>query len=244
MRIAGLVKSSFVDYPGKIAAVVFTPGCNLRCFYCHNRALMDSDCVTCGTTQEEVLAWLETRHGLLDAVVVSGGEPTLQPDLAEFMAKVHALGYFVKLDTNGTHPAVLASLISNGVLDYVAMDVKAPPEKYDAICGVHVDQGAIDESIALLMDGRIDYEFRTTVIPPLTRKDVLAIGNRVRGARTYVLQRYRRLQSAEISNNPRWVPESHPVPWLDDVQRRLNQMVDACLTRGFETGFIPATHAN
>ena len=233
MEIAAVVKCSFIDYPGKIAAVVFTPGCNLRCFFCHNRVLIDSDNITCGTTQKEVLAWLEARLGLLDAVVVSGGEPTLRADIAGFMAEVHALGYLVKLDTNGTRPNVLASIIDAGLVDCVAMDIKAPPEKYDAVCGVLVDQGAIDDSIALLMDGRVDYEFRTTIIPQLTREDILAIGNRIRGARAYVLQRYRELQSAEALNNPRWTSASHPPPWLEDVQRRLGQMVKICLTRGF-----------
>ena len=240
MEIAAVVKCSFIDYPDKIAAVVFTPGCNLRCFFCHNRELIDGDSVTCGTTQKEILAWLESRLGLLDAVVVSGGEPTLKSGLAGFVAEVRALGYLVKLDTNGTHPAVLAALLEAGLLDYVAMDIKAPPEKYDAVCGVPVDQGAIHDSIALLMDGRVDYEFRTTIIPQLTREDILTIGNHIRGARAYVLQHYRELQSVEALNNPRWMSASHPPPWLEDVQRRLGQMVKICLTRGFKISFIPA----
>jgi pyruvate formate lyase activating enzyme len=150
MKIAGVVKCSFVDYPGKIAAVVFTPGCNLRCFFCHNKQLIGA-AAPCPATQQEVLAWLKTRRGLIDAVVVSGGEPTLQLDLVGFIAKVHALGYFVKLDSNGTRPNVLASLIDAGLVDYVAMDIKAPHEKYEAICGVPVDLGSVTDSIALLM---------------------------------------------------------------------------------------------
>ncbi len=239
MEIAAVVKCSFIDYPGKIAAVVFTPGCNLRCFFCHNRGLIDGDSVPCGTTQEEVIAWLETRLGLLDAVVVSGGEPTLQPGLAAFMAEVRSLGYLVKLDTNGTRPNVLALLINAGLLDYVAMDIKAPTEKYDAVCGVRVDQCAIYNSIMLLMDGRVDYEFRTTIVPQLNREDILAIGNRIRGARAYVLQLYRAIQSAEALNNPCWTSASHPPPWLEDVQQHLGQIVKICLTRGFEISCIP-----
>ena len=244
MEIAAVVKCSFIDYPGKIAAVVFTPGCNLCCPFCHNRELIDGDNVTCGTTQDEVLAYLGTRQGLIDAIVVSGGEPTLQPGLAAFMAEVRTLGYLVKLDTNGTRPDVLASVINTEVVDYVAMDIKAPVKKYDAICGVSVDQGAIDESIALFMDGRVNYEFRTTIIPQLTREDTLAIGNRIRGARAYVLQRYRELQSAEALNNLGWTSASHPPLWLEDVQQRLAQMVKICLTRGFDINPIPATHAH
>ncbi len=242
MEIAGVVKCSFVDYPGKIAVVIFTPGCNLLCSFCHNWELIDGDSVPCGTTQEEVLAWLETRLGLLDAVVISGGEPTLQSGLAGFMAEVRSLGYLMKLDTNGTRPNALASLINAGFLDYMAMDIKAPAEKYDEICGVPVDQHAIDESIALLMDGRVDYEFRTTIVPQLNREDILAIGNRIRGARLYVLQQYRELQLTEALNNPRWTSASAPPPWLEDVQQRLAQMLKICLTRGFDINSIPATH--
>ena len=244
MKIAAVVKCSLLDYQGKIAAVVFTPGCNLRCFFCHNRVLIDGDNITCGTTQKEVLAWLEARLGLLDGVVISGGEPTLQPCLAGFISDVRALGYLVKLDTNGTRPNVLVPLIDAGLVNYVAMDIKAPAEKYDAICGVPVDQGAIDDSIALLMDGHVDYEFRTTIIPQLTREDILAIGNRIRGARAYVLQRYRELQSSEALNNPRWTSASHPPPWLEDVQQRLAQMVKICLTRGFEISSLQAEQAH
>ena len=243
MKIADVVKCSFVDYPDRMAAVVFTPGCNLRCVFCHNRELIDGG-TRCGTTQQEVLAWLRTRRGLLDAVVVSGGEPTLQPGVAEFMAEVRALGYLVKLDTNGTRPNALAPLINAGLLDYVAMDIKAPVDKYDAVCGIPVDQGTIDESIALLMNGHVDYEFRTTIVPQLNREDILAIGNRIRGARAYVLQQYRELQSTEALNNPRWTSASHPPPWLENVQQHLSQTVKICLTRGFDINPIPATHTH
>ncbi len=243
MKIAAIQRTSFVDYPGKIAAVVFTPGCNLRCFFCHNRGLIDGDTLTCGTTQQEVISWLERRHGLLDGIVVSGGEPTLQPGLTAFMAEVRSLRYPIKLDTNGTRPNVMASLINARLVNYVAMDIKAPPEKYDAICGVPVDQGAIDESIALLMNGRVDYEFRTTIVPPLTLQDILAIGNRIRGARLYVLQQYRKLQSTEVSGSPLWVPAGYPL-WLDDVQQSLAQMVKSCFSRGFDVSFAPAAQVH
>jgi len=240
MKIAAIQRTSFVDYPGKIAAVVFTPGCNLRCFFCHNRALIDADSVMCAMTPEKVVEWLRCRRGLLDAVVVSGGEPTLQPGLAGFISDVRALGYLIKLDTNGTHPEVLASLIDAKLLDCVAMDIKAPAEKYDAICGASVDQGAIGESIALLMDGRVDYEFRTTIIPQLTREDILAIGNHIRRARMYVLQRYRELRAEEYSRHPQWSPLRQAPLWLEDVQHRLGQTLKTCLTRGFEISSVQA----
>ncbi len=234
MEIATIVKCSFIDYPSKIAAVVFTPGCNLRCHFCHNRRIIDGDSVTCGTTQKEAIAWLETRHGLLDAVVISGGEPTLQTGLPEFIEEVRALGYLAKLDTNGTQPAVLAALLETGLLDYVAMDIKAPRDKYDAICGVPVDQSAIDESIALLMGGGIEYEFRTTVVPLLTPDDLLAIGNRIRGAQAYVLQQYRELQPIGRPYDPHGALSPGPPAWLDAVQQRLCPKVEDCSFRGFE----------
>ncbi len=234
MKIAGVVKCSLVDYPGKLAAVVFTQGCNLRCSYCHNRTLIDAGSVMCAMTPEKVVEWLRCRRGLLDAVVVSGGEPTLQPGLAGFISDVRALGYLAKLDTNGTHPEVVASLIDAKLLDYVAMDIKAPAEKYEAICGVPVEQGAIEKSIAMLMDGHIDYEFRTTIIPQLTHEDVLAIGHRIHGASLYVLQQYREVRAGESSGRPGWSRVSHAPLWLEDARHHLKQTVNACRTRGFE----------
>lgn len=241
MRIAGLVKSSLIDYPGMIAAVVFTPGCNLRCSYCHNPELLDADSAASSSTQEEILAWLRTRRGLLDAVVVSGGEPTLQPGLAEFMAKIRALGYLVKLDTNGTQPDVLASLIGNGVLDYVAMDIKAPPEKYQLICGVRVEPDGLDASINFLLSGRVDYEFRTTVVPQLTRADIFSIGRRIKGARLYVLQQYRlprqvaRLRGMRLEKSL-----AHSSAWVLEVMEDLKSVVRDCGARGFEINRFPA----
>jgi len=234
VMIAALVKTSFVDYPGKITAVVFTPGCNLNCFYCHNRGLLATDSRSDGVAAEEVLRWLRERQGLLDAVVITGGEPTLQPGLAEFIAEIRVLGYLVKLDTNGTCPTVLASLIDAGLLDYVAMDIKAPPQKYDSICGVHVDYESINASIDQLLHDRIGYEFRTTVIPQLTKTDILAIGQRIRGARSYVLQQYRRPESVARPPDMRLAEPPHPSTWVREVIKGLNGLVRSCDTRGFD----------
>jgi len=229
MKIAGITKCSFVDYPGKIAAVVFTPGCNLRCVFCHNKGLIDGDAAS-GVSGNDVLAWLKRRRGLLDAVVVSGGEPTLQTDLADFVAEVHAMGYLVKLDTNGTRPDALGPIIGSSTIEYVAMDIKAPIEKYGEICGVPVDTGTINGSIALLMKGRVDYEFRTTVIPQLTPADILAIGETIHGANAYFLQRCRRSMSTD-----RWRDAClDRVPfWIEHVRRDLCRVVKHCILRGF-----------
>ncbi len=240
MKIAALVKCSLVDYPDRIAAVVFAPGCNLRCFYCHNQQLINASTAPICTTRQEIRAWLRSRQGVLDAVVVSGGEPTLQPDALGFMNEVKQLGFLVKLDTNGTQPDVLASLIGEGVLDYVAMDIKAPLEKYDEVCGVSVDHSAIDRSIDLLMKGSLDYEFRTTVIPQFTRQDILAIGNRIKGARTYVVQKCRIEQPVHASGPGTCAPVAATPAWCMDLRRHLTGIAENCVVRGFGTGYIPA----
>jgi len=235
MKVAAIQRTSFVDYPGRIAAVVFTPGCNLDCFYCHNRMLLGCDANDPGTTPpSHVLEYLRRHQGLLDAVVISGGEPILQPGLAEFIAEIRALGYLAKLDTNGTQPTVLASLIDAGLLDYVAMDIKAPPEKYDSICGVHVDHESINASIDRLLYDRIGYEFRTTVIPQLTKADILTIGRRIRGARLYVLQRYRRPESIAPLPDPRLDETPRPASWMLEVVEKLKDTVRHCGVRGFD----------
>ena len=193
MRIAGLEKSSFVDYPGKLAAVVFTPGCNMNCFYCHNRQLLSPDESDNRYDVQGVLEFLHTRRFLLDGVVITGGEPTLQDDLGVFIFRLRDMGFMVKLDTNGMQPWVLRSLIEQDLLDFVAMDIKAPLEidKYEQIAGENIDLNTINESIDLLMGGAVNYEFRTTFAPQLSMIDITKIATRINGARSYVLQQYR-----------------------------------------------------
>jgi pyruvate formate lyase activating enzyme len=193
MKIAGLQKCSLLDYPGKVAAVVFSPGCNLDCCYCHNRGLLDPGCELLDV--EEVLGFLAHRSRLLDGVVLSGGEPTLQVGLADFARTLKGLGYCLKLDTNGTRPDVLAELLDQDLLDYVAMDLKAPWSKYDEVCGVHVDLEAVRRSTDLLTRSGIEYEFRTTYTHLLTQVDVERIALQVPGASRFVLQHCRREQA-------------------------------------------------
>ena len=243
MKIAGIQKSSFVDYPGHVAAVFFTKGCNWRCFNCHNQALLSGSGAGSTILENEVLAWLDTRRGLLSAVVVTGGEPTLQPRLTDFLQELRARDFLVKLDTNGSRPEVLRHVLEEGLVDYVAMDLKAPMEKYPYICDVPVDQQLINESIDLIMGHgtaeRIDYEFRTTVIPQLTHEDVLTMARRIRGARRYVLQQYRRPDTT--GNDVRLDIPSHHTTWPVAIMDELETIVDTCLVRGFE---IPArTHS-
>ncbi len=236
MKIAGIEKCSFVDYPGRLAAVFFTPGCNWDCYFCHNRLLLGNPEPSSWLTPETALSWLDERRGFLEAAVVSGGEPTLQKGLAEFIREVRARGFLVKLDTNGSHPEVLRELIEEGLPDYVAMDIKAPLGKYEAICGFAVDHRAINESIDLLLSGATDYEFRTTVVPQLTHADVHAIAKRIRGARRFVLQQYRRnaALASQDRPDPRLEFEPHSSAWLLPIYSEIEPLVQRCETRGFD----------
>lgn len=191
MRIAGIQKMSTVDYPGKLSAVIFTQGCNFRCGYCHNPTLIDketSEPLRC----EEILAFLERRKGLLDGVVVSGGEPTLQEDLEVFLGRIREKGFLVKLDTNGSRPQVLERLLNYKLLNYVAMDIKAPFIKYGRICGTSVSLDALKQSMALLDKSGIPYEYRTTYAPQLSEEDLVEIAENLEASTPYVLQQYRR----------------------------------------------------
>lgn len=189
MHIGGLQKLTLLDYPGKVACTVFLSCCNLRCPFCHNPALVLPDRATGGLSTEELLAFLETRRGKIDGVCVTGGEPTLQPELPEFLEKLRSLGYAIKLDTNGTEPAMLEQLIHDGLLDYVAMDVKNSPARYAETCGGVDLLAQVKKSTALLMGGAVDYEFRTTVCAPLhTPRDMEELGRWLKGAKRYFLQ--------------------------------------------------------
>lgn len=187
MNIVGLIKNSFIDYPQKIACVVFTPGCNMNCWYCHNREIITMQKGT--IAPEVVFEFLKTRVGLIDAVVISGGEPTLQDQLVSFARKVKNLGFLVKLDTNGTNPEVIKQLVDNKIIDYVAMDIKAPLNNYKKITVVP-DIEKVKQSIKYLLGNHIDYEFRTTFAPNLTVDDITQIVQEIAGARRYSLQAY------------------------------------------------------
>ncbi len=194
MRIHGFNKTTLLDYPGHVAATVFTGGCNFRCPFCHNGELVLKPESQPLIPEEEVLAHLKKRRGVLEGVCITGGEPTLQPDLADFIKKLKELGYLVKLDTNGYHSKVLLRLLSEGLLDYVAMDIKASPENYAKAAGCPgLDFSRIEESIGILKNCHIPYEFRTTVVQGLhTVSEFAAIGRLLEGSRAYYLQSFRK----------------------------------------------------
>ncbi len=186
MRIAGLQKLTLLDFPQKVACTVFLQGCNFRCPFCHNTPIL-SDCEL--IPEDELLAFLKKRQGMLDGVAITGGEPLLQADIAELLRKIKALGYAVKLDTNGAFPEQLQSLIDENLIDYAAMDIKNAPDKYEITCGANGIMPAVEKSVRILLDGKIPYEFRTTVVDELHEpNDFHAIGRWIKGASAYYLQ--------------------------------------------------------
>ena len=186
MRIGGLQKLTLLDFPGHVACTVFLQGCNFRCPFCHNTSLVLG---TDEITEDEVLRFLKTRQGLLDGVAITGGEPLLTADLPDFLRKVKALGYKTKLDTNGSFPEKLRRLIDEGLVDYVAMDIKNSPEKYAETAGADGMLDAVRQSVDILKNADIPYEFRTTVVDELHEPaDFEAIGKWLSGARQYFLQ--------------------------------------------------------
>lgn len=191
MVICGIEKFSMVDYDGYIACTLFTSGCNFRCPFCHNSSLVMGGAAS--IDESEVFDYLKKRKGLVDAVCITGGEPTLHKDLPAFITQLKALGYKIKLDTNGTNPAMLKELIDAKLIDYVAMDIKNSFDKYMLTAGVkEVDLSAIKESIDILMSSSIGYEFRTTLIREYHDiDDIKAIANLLKGANKYFLQKYK-----------------------------------------------------
>ncbi len=191
MKICGLNKTTLLDYPGCVSATIFVGGCNFRCPFCHN-----GDLVLCSNelpkySEEEVFSFLEKRKNVLEGVCVTGGEPTLYNELPNFIEKIKALGYKVKLDTNGSNPAMLKELVKEKLVDYVAMDIKAPVYNYDKVCGALVDIEKIKESVEFLKEKSVPYEFRTTVVKELhSKEDIIEIGKWLVGAENYYLQNY------------------------------------------------------
>ena len=192
MKISGLQKLTLLDYPGKLAATVFLCGCNFRCPFCHNASLVVNP-KEASISEEELFDFLESRKGRLQAVCVSGGEPTLYRELPSFINRIKEMGFLVKLDTNGYRPSVLRSLVSENLLDYVAMDIKNSKESYAKTVDVPgFDILPIIESVDYLLSGKVDYEFRTTVVRELhTAEDFISIADWISGAQNYFLQSFK-----------------------------------------------------
>lgn len=194
MKIGGVQKVTFIDYPGKIACTVFTIGCNFRCPFCQNSHLVLPEKIKKikEIPEEEFFSFLRKRKEFLEGVVICGGEPTFHSDLLDFAKKIKKLGYLIKLDTNGSNPKMLNSLIEKKLVDYVSLDIKAPKEKYNKVCGKKINIKKIERSIEILKKEKIDYEFRTTLVPTLVEKeDILKIVKWISPAKRYFLQNFR-----------------------------------------------------
>ena len=192
MKIGTIQKFSLIDYPGKLSAVIGTQGCNMRCPWCHNCYLIPRDCLPAIQPFEEddFFQFLQDRVNFLEAVVISGGEPTLHVDLPEFCERIKALGFHVKLDTNGTNPAMLQELVDNRLLDYVAMDIKTYAEQYDRLCREKIEMDDIFLSVHIILSADMPYEFRTTCAKPFVCKDNIEdMVKMIRGAKLYYLQK-------------------------------------------------------
>ena len=201
MKIHGLQKMTLLDFPGRVACTVFLGHCDFRCPFCHNYELIDGIAPAI-MDDEELFSFLEKRRGLLEGVAITGGEPCLNRDLPDLMRRIRSLGYAVKLDTNGNHPAMLRQILSEGLADYVAMDIKNSPAKYALTAGRDaLDLDPIKESIRLLMESGVDYEFRTTVVDELHEaEDFEEIGKLICGAKRYFLQCFTDRDSVPYGN--------------------------------------------
>jgi len=193
MLISGLQKLTLLDYPGTVACTVFTGGCNFRCPFCHNAALVLPELMDKNNMADKVLDFLKKRIGVLDGVAVTGGEPLLHADMPEFLAEIRALGYKIKLDTNGSFPDRLMEIVNAGLVDRVAMDIKNPPELYARTVGLDkIDMEPIERSKNFLLEGRVDYEFRTTAVKGLhSVQSIAAAAKWIEGAKEYYIQQYK-----------------------------------------------------
>ena len=193
MNICGYQKTTLLDYPGHVAATIFTGGCNFRCPFCHNSDLILNPMPSNYISEEEILAFLNKRKNILSGICITGGEPTLHPDLSEFMKKVRSLGYKIKLDTNGYRPEVIADLLNRNLLDYIAMDIKAGHSNYIKVSGIsNLNMKNIKKSISLIENAGIPYEFRTTVVKELhSEKDFLEITNMLSKESPYFIQSFK-----------------------------------------------------
>jgi pyruvate formate lyase activating enzyme len=238
MQIGGILKTTLLDYPDKVACIVFTVGCNFRCGFCHNPDLVDPKRGSASNLEAEpqlipeeyFFTFLESRKKIIDGVVITGGEPTLQKDLKDFIIKVKAKGFLVKLDTNGTNPELLKELIEQKLVDYIAMDLKTLPEKYSSIVSVKVDPAKILRSINILLGSKIDYEFRTTVVEGLhTKADLINMAKLISGAKKYYLQKFR--ASEKLLNNDFKEKKSLKQSELEEIALECRRCVKECEVR-------------
>ncbi len=229
MKIGGFQKTSLLDYPDMISSIVWTVDCNFNCPFCYNTELVHGTAQS--ISEEEIFVHLKKRKGIVEALVISGGEPFLQKDLDVFCKKVKELNILIKIDTNGTFPDKLKDLIDEKLVDYVAVDIKAPKDKYEKLAGVKIDIKKIQKTIDILQKSEIDYEFKTTFVPELlVKEDILKIGKWLAGSKKYYLQQFKNevpVLSSELQKiNPYAKQE------LLDVIEEIKPFFEHCSARG------------
>ncbi len=229
MLINGFQKLTILDYPGKVACIVFTPGCNFRCPFCHNASLVTHIDKDTYLDVEEVMSYLRKRQGLLEGVVITGGEPLLQEGIEDFIAEIKSLGYSVKLDTNGSFPEKLISIVEKGLVDYVAMDIKNSKEKYSMTVGLeNFDIAPIEKSVDFLLQNKVDFEFRTTIVDGFhTLDDIQDIVVWIKGAHKYFLQNF--VDSGDLIK-----PDLKPISalLLKEMQEKASEIIPSVEIRG------------
>jgi len=219
MKIGGFQKTSLLDYPKNVSAIVWTVGCNFHCPFCYNKDLVDGNVKL--ISEEEIFSFLEKRKGLIDGLVISGGEPLMQKDIVDFTTRVKKLGYLIKIDTNGTFPEKLQELIDKKLVDYISMDVKAPKKKYGRLAGAKTDISKIEKSIDIIRNHAPDYEFKTTFAPNLLDKnDIVEIAKWLDGSKQFYLQQFKGdtpLISSELNNIAPY-PKEDLVKTLEEIK--------------------------
>ncbi|MDD2678567.1 MAG: anaerobic ribonucleoside-triphosphate reductase activating protein [Candidatus Nanoarchaeia archaeon] len=225
--IKDVLESSFIDYPKKISLVIFTAGCNFRCHYCHNPELVEPELPF--MSEEKTLKKIESKKDWIDGVVITGGEPTLHADLPEFIKKIKEMGLMVKLDTNGTNPEMIRKLMEEELIDYIAMDVKAPLEEYSKVTSVKIDESLIKKSIELIKNSGIEYEFRTTILPKLLKEeDIIKIGYLLNGAKLLALQTFKNKKTLDSEYKTQ---KSYLQPQMEHFSRVIKPFVKTVITR-------------
>jgi pyruvate formate lyase activating enzyme len=231
MKIGGLQKLTLIDFPGRLAATVFLCGCNFRCPFCYSPEIVLPKKIEIQPeiSEKEFFDFLKERKGLLEGVVLCGGEPTQNLDLPDFARKIKKSGYLVKLDTNGSNPEMLKDLIEKKLIDYVAMDIKGPKERYDEFAGAKADLGKIQKSIDILKEGKVDYEFRSTIVPTLHEKqEVMAMARWISGAKRYFLQNFRPEKTIDASFEK---IKPYPKEFILELQKEISPFFESCQVR-------------
>lgn len=231
MSIGGLQKLTLIDYPGKLACTIFLTGCNFRCPFCYASELVLPEKIKKlpKISQKKLFEFLKEKKKLIDGVVICGGEPTMNRGLIPLIKKIKKMGFLVKLDTNGSDPKTLKKLINEKLIDYVAMDLKAPKEKYQKVAGKKIDIKKIQESINILMEGMVDYEFRSTIVPTLhEKKDVIEMAKWIRGAKRYYLQNFRPEKTIDKKFEK---IKPYPQEFLLEIQKIISPFFEVCQIR-------------